>query len=69
MAVFYNILDIAEYNVYVLFKSRPPSTGFSLNHRARYRFLMMLGETMIKSNVVTLSQLAIGLNLSTTMAF
>ena len=51
MAVVYNILDIAAYNV--LFKLRPPSTGFSLNHRAHYRFLMMLGETIIKPNMLT----------------
>ena len=36
MAVFYNILGIAAYNAYVLFKLRPPSTGFNLNHRAHY---------------------------------
>ena len=30
---------------------------------------MMLGEMMIKPNVVTRSQLATGINLSTTMAF
>ena len=53
----------------VLFKLRASSTGFNLNHRARYRFLMMLGETMIKPNMVTQSQLSTGLNLSTTMAF
>ena len=69
MAVFYNILDIAAYNANVLFKLRPPSTGFNLSWRARYRFLMMLGETMIKPNMVTRSQLATGLNLSTIMAF
>ena len=51
MAVVYNILDIAAYNV--LFKLRPPYTGFSLNHRAHYRFLMMLGETIIKPNMLT----------------
>ena len=66
MAVVYNILDIAAY---VLFKLRPPSTGFSLNQRARYRFLMMFGETIIKPNILTQSQLATSLNLSTTMAF
>ena len=66
MAVLYNIL--ACYNAYVLFKLRPPSTDFNLNHIACYRFLMMLGETM-KPNVVTRSQLATGLNLSTQMAF
>ena len=69
MAVFYNIVDIAAYNAYVLFKLRAPSTGLSLNQRARYRFLIMLGETMIKPNMVTRPQLATGLNLSTTMAF
>ena len=69
MAVFYNMLDIAAYNAYVLFKLRLPSTGFNLNHRAHYRFLIMLGEMMIKSNMVTRSPLPNGLNLSTTMAF
>ena len=29
VAVFYNILDTAAYNAYVLFKLRPPSTGFN----------------------------------------
>ena len=53
----------------VLFKLRASSTGFNLNYIARYRFLMMLGETMIKPNMVTQSQLSTGLNLSTTMAF
>ena len=67
-AVFCNILDIAAYNAYVLFKLWSSSAGFNLNHRARYRFLMMLGETMIKPNI-TRSQLVTGLNLSTTMAF
>ena len=69
MAVFYNILDIAAYNSYVLFKLLPPSAGFNLNHRARYKFLKVLGETMIKPSMVTRSQLATDLNLSTTMAF
>ena len=69
MAVFYNILDIAAYNANVLFKLQPPFTGFNLNRRARYRFVTMLGETMIKPNMVTQSQLATGLNLSTIMAF
>ena len=69
MAVFYNILGMTAYNAYVLFKLRPPSTDFNLNHIACYRFLMMLGETMMKPNVVTRSQLATGLNLSTKMAF
>ena len=54
--------------MHVLFKLRPPSTDFNLNHRAHYRFLMMLGETMIKPNIVTRSQLATG-TMSTTMAF
>ena len=69
LAVFYNILDIAAYNSYVLFKLLPSSTGFNLNHRARYKFLKMLGETMIKPSMVTRSKLATDLNLSTTMAF
>ena len=53
MAVFCNILHIAAYNAYVLFKLWSSSTAFNLNHRARYRFLMMLAETMIKPNIVT----------------
>ena len=53
----------------VLFKLRASSTGFNLNHRARYRFLMILGETMIRPNMVTQSQLSTGLNRSTAMAF
>ena len=65
----HKILDIEANNAYVLFKLQPTSTGFTLNHRARYRFLMMLVEIMIKPNMVTRSQLATGLNLSTTMAF
>ena len=69
MAVFYNILNVAACNSDVLFKLQPPSTGFNLNHRARYKFVMMLGETMIKPNMVTQSQLATGLNLSNSMAF
>ena len=69
MAVFYNILNVAACNSYVLFKLQPPSTGFNLNHRARYKFVMMLGETMIKPNMVTQSQLATGFNLSNSMAF
>ena len=75
MAVIHNVLDIVAYNAYVLFKLRPPSTGFNLNHRTRYRFLMMLRETMIKPNKVTRFQLATDLKyplsnlLSTTMAF
>ena len=69
IAVFYNILDRAAYNAYVLFKLQPPSTGLNLDHRALYRLLMMLGEMMIKPNMVTQSQLATGVNLNTTMAF
>ena len=65
----HKILDIEANNAYVLFKLQPTSTGFTLNHRARYRFLMMLVEIMIKPNMVTRPQLATGLNLSTTMAF
>ena len=68
MVVFYIILDIAAYNAYVLFKLLPASTGFNLNHRPRYRFLMMLREMMIKPNIVTRSQLVTGLNLNTTIA-
>ena len=64
MVVFYNILDTAIYS-----KLQSPSTGFNLNYRARYRFLMMFGEMIIKPNMVTRYQFATGLNLSTTMAF
>ena len=48
-AVFYNILDIAAYNTYVLFKLRPSAQGFNFEQRARYKFLAMLGEARTKT--------------------
>ena len=67
-AVFYNILDIAAYNAFVLFHLRPPAQGFNFEQRARYKFLSMLGEALIKPNIIARSQLTVGLHATTTQA-
>ena len=67
-AVFYNILDIAAYNAFVLFKLQPPAQGFNFEQRASYKFLSMLGEALIKPNIIARSQLTVGLHATTTQA-
>ena len=67
-AVFYNILDIAAYNAFVLFKLRPPAQSSNFKKRARYKFLSMLGVALIKPNIIDRSQLTVGLHATTTQA-
>ena len=67
-AVFYNILDIVAYNAFVLFKLQPPAQRFNFEQRARYKFLSMLGEALIKPNIIARSQLTVSLHATTSQA-
>ena len=59
------LLDISAYNVYVLFKIRPPAQGIDNSSRARFKFLRSLGEQLLKPNMLLRAHYPNGLNLPT----
>ena len=71
MALFANIIDIAAYNAFVLFKerkSRPQHSNFSSISRLRFDFLKCLGETLIRPMMLRRASLPHGLRVSTVNA-
>ena len=68
LTVFYNILDISANNAYILCQMRPPVAGKDGSSRARFKFLCVLGDELIKPNMQLRAQYPKGLNLPTTNA-
>ena len=48
MAVFYNIVDIAPYNAYVLCQIWPPQAGKKSICSEKFKFLLEIDEKLIK---------------------
>ena len=53
--IFYNILDIADHNAFFSFKLQSSVQGFNFEQRASYKFLSMVGEALIKANIIIIS--------------
>ena len=65
MAVFYNIVDIASYNAYVLYQIRPPQASKKSICRERFKFLLEIGEKLIKPPMLQQAEYPIGLKQKT----
>ena len=68
MAVFYNIVDIAFYNTYVLNKTQPPHAVKKSIGRERFKCLLEIGEKLIKPLMLQRAGRLIGFQQNTKMA-
>ena len=68
MAVFYNIVDIAFYNTYVLNKTQPPHAVKKSIGRERFKCLLEIGERLIKLLMLQRAGRLIGFQQNTKMA-
>ena len=52
VALFYNMLDIAAYNSFLLYKTKHPEFVLAYKKQARREFLKLLSEELLNPNII-----------------
>ena len=65
MTMFYNIVDILLYNAYVLYQIWLPQASKKSIYRKRFKFLLEVGEKLIKPLILSQAEHSIGLQQKT----